>query len=314
MMNPPKAIKTVKPAEAGVRKQRVGPGGTDVGKKQGSGPKAAADKKLHPLPLWKRVLALPGRTKIFGGGAIALAVLIIVFLFFGSPRKEAPQKTPTQAADLSTGLGGENFLERPIGQPSPPSPLQMALPSEQEERPTIQSIRLSPPQPTRTDIKAEVVAAAYSAPGRIAYTYLWKVNNRTVEDATGDTLDLSALKKGDLVTVTVTPYEGDKAGFPVESAVIVIHGIPPSLDLQAPLKKTKVGDPLELQLVSIHPDSDAITFSLEAPFLHGMSIDSKTGKITWLFPPNQKGTLHFGAAVEDTDKTKVTKTFDIKVE
>ena len=303
MTNPPKAVKTVTPVKADRRKRAIGPGVTNAGK-----------RPAPPSPWLKRLLALPRRVLLFSGSAIAFAVLIIVFFFFGSPRKEAPPKTPPQAADLSTGPGGENFLERPIGQPTPPPPLQRASPSEQEERPTIQSIRLTPPQPTRTDIKAEVVAAAYSAPGHIAYTYLWKVNNRAVEDATGDTLDLSALKKGDLVTVTVTPYEGDKAGFPVESAVIVIHGIPPSLDLQAPLKKTKVGTPLELQLVSVHPDSDTITFSLEAPLLPGMSIDGKTGKITWLVPPNQKGTLHFGAAVEDTDKTKVTKTFDINVE
>ncbi len=163
-------------------------------------------------------------------------------------------------------------------------------------------------------LRAEVVTAAYADSQRIIHTYVWKVNNRTVEGATGDTLELSTFRKEDLVTVTVTPYEGDKTGFPVESAVTVIHGIPPSLDLQAPLKKTKVGTPIELQLVSLHPDSDAITFSLEAPLLPGMSIDGKTGKITWLVPPNQKGTIHFGATVEDTDKTKVTKIFDINVE
>ncbi|MCX6983475.1 MAG: putative Ig domain-containing protein, partial [Lentisphaerae bacterium] len=63
-----------------------------------------------------------------------------------------------------------------------------------------------------------------------------------------------------------------------------------------------------------HPDSDGITFSLEAPLVPGMSIDGQTGKITWIIPPNQKGTIRFGAAVEDTDKTKVTKIFEITVE
>ena len=163
-------------------------------------------------------------------------------------------------------------------------------------------------------LKAEVVTAAYANPGRTTYTYVWKVNDRIVEGATGDTLDLSTFKKRDLITVTVTPYEGDKTGFPVESPVTIIYGIPPTLELQAPLKKTKVGIPLEFQLVSLHPDSDGVAFSLEAPLVPGMSIDSHTGKITWIIPPNQKGTIHFGAAAEDTDKTKVTKTFDITLE
>lgn len=163
-------------------------------------------------------------------------------------------------------------------------------------------------------LKAEVVTAAYADPSRITYAYVWKVNNRIVESATGDTLNLSTFKKRDLVTVTITPYDGDNAGFPVESPTTLIYGIAPSLDLEAPLKTEKVGEPLELQLVSLHPDSDGITFSLEAPLVPGMSINSHTGKLTWIIPPNQKGQIRFGAAVEDTDKTKVTKTFAITIE
>jgi len=261
------------------------------------------------LPWWKRLSALPRRTMIFGGAAVALVILLIVFLFFGSPRKEAPPQIPPKAAALLPGVVPEQPSEQ---QARPP---QKAMTPEEEERPAIQSIRLHPLQPTRMDaLKAEVVAAAYADPRRIAYAYVWKVNNRIVEGTTGDTLDLSTFKKRDLVTVTVTPYEGDKTGFPVESPVIIIYGIPPSLDLQAPLRKTKIGEPLELQLVSLHPDGDGITFSLEAPLVPGMSIDSRTGKITWIIPPNQKGTIRFGAAVEDTDKTNVRKTFDITVE
>lgn len=164
------------------------------------------------------------------------------------------------------------------------------------------------------NLKAEVVTSASADPGSITYTYVWKVNNRTVADVTGDTLSLANFKKGDLVTVTVTPYEGDKAGFAVDSPILIIHGISPSLDLQAPLKKTKVGEPLEFQLVSLHPDSGSITFSLEAPLISGMTINNQTGKITWIPTSNQRGTIRFGAAVEDTDKTKVTKTFDITLE
>jgi hypothetical protein len=274
-------------------------------KKQKSGPQAAAIKKpAPPLPWWKKLLALPRQTLIFGGAAVALVIILILVLISGSPLKEAPPKTPPQAGDV---------LERPLGPPTLPP--QIAPLPRQEERPTIQSIRFYPPQPTRIDnLKAEVVMAAPADPGRITYTYIWKVNNRTVADATGDTLNLAAFKKKDYVTVTVTPYDGDKAGFPVESPIILLYGISPSLDLQTTAKKAKVGEPLELQLVSLHPDSDSITFSLEAPLVPGMTIDSQTGKITWILPPNQRGTIRFGAAVEDTDKTKVTKTFDITLE
>jgi hypothetical protein len=283
-------------------------------RKPGNGLKAAAEKKPAPLRPWEKLRALPRRVLIFGGAAVALVIFISLFLFSGSPRQEASPKTPAQAADLSPRPGGENFLERPIGPPLPPPP-QQAIPPEQEERPTIQSIRFNPPQATRMDIlKAEVVTAGNADPGRITYAYVWKVNSRTVAGATEAALNLATFKKGDLVTVTVTPYDGHKAGFPAESPITLIYGIPPSLDLQAASKKTKAGEPLELQLVSLYPDSEGIAFSLEAPFVPGMSIDSQTGKITWIIPPGQKGTIRFGAAVADTDKTKVTKTFDITME
>jgi len=312
MTNPQKVIKGVIPTKTDIRKRPSLQDGADLRKKQGNGRKAVTDRKLPSLPWWKKLLELPRWVLIFSGVAIASVILIIVFFFPGSPQKEAPTKVAQEATDLSTSPAGGGFLERPLEQPASP---QKATSPEVEERPTIQSIRLYPPQATRIDtLKAEVVAAANADPKRVTYTYAWKVNNLIIKGATGETLDLSAFKKRDLVTVTVTPYEVDKAGFLVESPVIAIHGIPPSLDLQAPLKKTKVGAPLELQLVSIHPDSDTITFSLEAPLLPGMSIDGQTGKITWLVPPNQKGTIRFGAAVEDTDKTKVTKTFDLNVE
>jgi hypothetical protein len=295
MTNSQKIIKAVRPAEADLRKRQAKPG---------SGPKAAAEKKPSPPPPQGKPSALPRRVLIFGGAAVAL--VIIVFLFSGSPRKEAPPTVPPQSAALLPGVAPE----QPTAQP-----LLKALTPEEEERPTVQSVRFSPPQPTRMDaLRVEVVTAAYSVPRRIAYAYVWKVNNQIIEGATGDTLNLSPFKKGDLVTVTVTPYDGDKAGFPLDSPLTLIHGISPSLDLQAPIKTKKAGEPLELQLVSLHPDSDGITFSLEAPLVPGMSIDNNTGKITWIIPPNQRGTTRFGAAVEDTDKTKVTKTFDITIQ
>jgi hypothetical protein len=45
-----------------------------------------------------------------------------------------------------------------------------------------------------------------------------------------------------------------------------------------------------------------------------MTIDKRSGKISWSLQPDQKGSFRFGAAVEDDNGTKVTKIFDITVE
>ena len=302
-----KDIRVVAPAKAGGGKQAT---------KQGRGSSKASAKGQPARPaLWDKLATLPRRTLIGSGAAAVLVVLIMTFLFSGPTRKVNPAQTPptapAPAADLAAKPGG--FSERPLEQPPPPPKV---LTPEEEGRPVIKSLRLLPPQPTSADqIKAEIVTAANGDPSRITYTYVWKVNNRTIADAKGDTLiNLAAFKKRDLVSLTVTPYDGDKAGFPVDSPLTAIHGVPPSLDLQAPPNTNKFGKAADMQLVSSHPDSEGISFSLEAPLIPGMSIDSQTGKITWTIPPNQKGTIRFGAAVEDSDKTKVTKIFDITLE
>jgi hypothetical protein len=217
-----------------------------------------------------------------GGGAVAVIILVSLF-FFVSGSKETPQGgAPPKTAAPKDGSVSE-----------PPA---VSLPGlsgdDRKDFPVIRTIRFLPPQPTRMDtLKAEVLTEAPD-PSRIIYAYVWKVNDRIVEGAEGDTLNLSSLKKMDLITVIVTPYDGDSKGFPVESPVAVIYGIPPSL----------------------HPDSAGVTFTLEAPIVPGMSIDNRTGKITWIIQPDQKGKVRFGAAVEDSDKTKVTKVFDITFE
>ena len=153
-----------------------------------------------------------------------------------------------------------------------------------------------------------------AAPKDLVYTYLWRVNDRIIEEAKGDTLNLSPFKKRDLVTVTVTPYDGDTAGFAVASPVIAIHGVPPSLELKAMRRVRKTGEPVELELAGVAPDGEQVAYSLEAPHVPGMTIDKRSGKISWSIQPDQKGVIRFGAAVEDDNGTKVTKIFDVTVD
>lgn len=268
---------------------------------------SAEAKKAAAAPAAKRKVP-PQRILIFGGAAVALVIIILLF-FFSVPRKEVPPGAPPQSTPQATAPSPGSVSGRTAA--SPPG----LIPADISDRPAIQAIRFQPPRPTRADtLKAEVIPSAAPDPGRFTYAYVWKVNDRIIEGAAGDTLVLSAFKKRDLVTVTVTPYDGEKAGFPVESPMAFVYGIPPTLDLKEERQARKAGEPAELQLISLHPDSEeGVTFSLEAPIVPGMSIDGRTGRITWIIQPDQKGTIRFGAAVEDADKTKVTRTFDLTI-
>jgi len=177
----------------------------------------------------------------------------------------------------------------------------------------IQTVRLVPQQPTRKDnLKAEVVLAQ-GAPEKLAFTYRWRVNDRIVDEAKGNTLNLSGLKKQDRISVAVTPLAGETSGFTVESPVVAVHTVAPTLEMEIRSPSSKVGAPIEMQLLSVAPDSAAVTFALEPPHLPGMTLDPVSGKISWSRPLDQKGPFRFGASVTDDNGTRVARVFEIDV-
>jgi hypothetical protein len=245
----------------------------------------------HPAVQSLRVLILV---------AIALA-LVVVFYFSQEPSTKTtkplgrvpPQGTPSFGSfSLPLWNSTSQTGDHKIGQ-------------------LIRSVRLVPYQPSKLDIlQAEVIPAVKDA-SRLTYSYVWEVNNKKIRGTTGNSLDLSNFQKRDLVSVTVTPYEGKKAGYSVSSPFVVVYGVAPSLELKAMSRNVKTRDPLVLQLSSVHPETGQVTFALTPPLIQGMTIDGKTGKITWVAQPCQDGTLQFGASVSDTDGSKVTKVFKI---
>ncbi|MBP8980315.1 MAG: hypothetical protein KBG09_03615 [Syntrophobacterales bacterium] len=286
---PPRTQKKKKPSSEGAARKQ--------GKRSPAGPKA---RGKQPLP---KLTTIPGKYLLLGGVCALLAIVIAIYTCW--PAKETPS-------------GEQKRKVGPVGSIFDPPPSPQTAPRVPEEgspsgRPAIVAVRLSPTQPTRLDtLKADVIPADPAQ--ELVYTYRWKVNDKSIAGANENTLSLSNLKKRDLVSVVVTPYAEGKAGYPVESPVVAVHGVPPTLELQAAREAPKAGKAVELQLTSRYPDSDAVTFRLEAPQVAGMTIDGKTGRISWMIQPGQRGKISFGASVEDTDGTKVTKIFEVAVE
>ncbi|MBN2437001.1 MAG: hypothetical protein JXL20_00190, partial [Deltaproteobacteria bacterium] len=169
----------------------------------------------------KKLASLPPRIWTFGGAVIL--ILAIGWCMFLPDQKEAPRTPPKPgAAGTAVTPGGQ-------------SPASAVTPAgiPESELVFIQSVRLQPLQPTPMDsLKADIVLAP-TAPERLAYTYQWKVNDQAIKEATGETLNLSPFKKGDLITVTVTPRVGDTYGHAVESPLVSVHSAPPTLELKA---------------------------------------------------------------------------------
>jgi hypothetical protein len=73
-----------------------------------------------------------------------------------------------------------------------------------------------------------VILAVWAKDGTVVVdaSVVWQANDREV--GTGTTLAGSLLGKGDSVTVTVTPTDGESEGEPVTAGPVVVQNSPPS--------------------------------------------------------------------------------------
>lgn len=258
-------------------------------------------KVLASLEPRRKASRIPPRLLLFGAGGL----LAFVILWWLLTPPVPPQ--PAVLQPLSSAAAK-------VYHPSPPDKTSEAITAQtHSDNPAlIAAVRIVPSQPTREDVLKAEVTSAPDAPGPLSLSFLWRVNDVPV--AQGETFKLSNLKKGDLVSVTVTPYFGDQAGVSLTSQPVRVYSIPPSLTLEIKEPKTNFADPLIMQLVSVPIDTKVLSFALEEPYLTGMTLEASSGRIIWKRPPDARGTFRFGASVTDEEGTKVTKVFEITVQ
>lgn len=285
--------------KGGAMRQRKTPGAGERlkgEKKQAQGKKRVGKARK----LWRKFRSMPLR--IWPAVAALALLLVVLWLMPASDREGKPPLMPP-AGGAPAGPG-----------PAGGTPLAATGAAIAEKTPDpIRTVRLLPSHPTRQDrLRAEVV----TAPGAegLTFTYRWRVNDLDVPEASGEVLDLAAYRKGDLVSVTVTPQAGERAGVAVQSPLVLIHSAPPTLELLASRQSRTGGKPIELQLLATAPDGKVTGFSLEEPRLAGMTVEANSGRIVWSPQPDQRGTLRFAAAVVDDNGTKTVKTFEITLD
>lgn len=131
----------------------------------------------------------------------------------------------------------------------------------------------------------------------VTYQYKWKVNNADVPGGTAE-LNTASLKKKEGIMVTVTPFDGEDQGAPFQSTVLFLSNRSPEITSVPPTSVT--GGMFVYQVVAKDPDGDPIAFSLEnAPA--GMTIDSRSGRITWQAPQGQSGRVEMQVRIAADD-------------
>ena len=145
----------------------------------------------------------------------------------------------------------------------------------------------------------------------VYYTYQWEKNGVLLADERGAVLEPGRFKKGDSVTVIITPDDREVLGTPKKSPPVVISNSPPVITSSPPTNTS--GNTYLYQVKVNDPDNDAVTFTLKSG-PKGMKINSQSGLIQWDLRQEDKGTFPIEIEASDSDGAKSLQRYTMTVE
>ncbi len=177
-------------------------------------------------------------------------------------------------------------------------------------------IRNAPPEITRVKILPEIFKPGDTlsvevfgndADGdEVTITYEWSKNG----EPAGNSKRLEVpIKRGDKISVRITPFDGDVNG----SAVILnreIGNMPPMIIEDKNFRLE--GNIYTHQIKASDPDGDVLTYSLKvAPV--GMTINSSTGLIQWDIPQDLNKKIPITVSVTDGNGGETSQNFTLEI-
>jgi len=152
-----------------------------------------------------------------------------------------------------------------------------------------------------------VAAEGYDADGDpVQLEIVWRKNGQPA--GTGNPLT-EPVKRGDKVSVTVTPFDGKERG---RSATLFreILNTPPAIEGQEQFQVTD--NAVTFHVRASDADGDPLIYSLkDAPA--GMTIDRKTGVVRWMTSPGTTGKVPFTVFVSDGAGGESTARFTVTI-
>ena len=137
-------------------------------------------------------------------------------------------------------------------------------PSRGNAAPSIQAVDIFPQNPTSgTSLRVEVKGRDPDG-NPVQYYYQWVRNGRDIPGANGKTLSSDHFKKGDSISIRVTPSDGKLQGRETSSGPVRILSSPPvvtSVTIEPELPRRN--SVLKASVVASDPDGDTIAFSYQ---------------------------------------------------
>jgi len=177
--------------------------------------------------------------------------------------------------------------------------------------PVIQEVRIEPKVAYVTDRLKANIKSSDSDGDFIYYTYQWGKSGEVLNEERGEFLDPGRFRKGDLITVTVTPDDRETLGSPKKSETLIISNSPPII-LSSPATSVEKATYI-YQVKANDPDNDPITYALKSG-PKGMEMDKKTGLIKWEIRKEDKGNHSVEIEVSDDGGAKSIQRYTLTID
>lgn len=122
--------------------------------------------------------------------------------------------------------------------------------------------------------------------------YAWSKNGKPAGE---ERLLAVPLQRGDTVSITVTPFDGEAYGEPAILKREILNYPPVIIEHSAYVLESNM---LTYQTKAQDPDGDVLTYSLESA-VKGMEIDPASGELRWSLPSEFKGKEKAAIVVSD---------------
>ncbi len=171
-------------------------------------------------------------------------------------------------------------------------------------KPVIANAKIIPSNPKANDtLKADVVGSDRDGDS-VTFFYEWSKNGESA--GSGETLE-SPFKRGDKISLKITPYDGEDYGQPITLGTNIYNSPPRSLTGGTEKFEEYV---YSYQVKATDPDGDPLAYTLKkAP--KGMVIDKSTGLITWKVEEKDAGRHPVSVQVSDGHGGEVLYNFDV---
>lgn len=213
--------------------------------------------------------------------AFIIFPLIAILFIFGCNREKVEAPPSGGSAEIKVAKAPPAPQQQPEPDKEMREKVAEAPPPQANNLPEISSIKLNPKVVyPGTKIKAEVEASDKDDDA-VSFYYEWKKNGRILSGIASNELNTTGFKKGDLITLYVTPFDGKEKGKTKWSTTIMIANRAPQISSIPP--STISNGKYIYEVKAADPDGDMLTFTLEdAP--QGMTIEPATGVISWNIP------------------------------